>query len=55
MFVLSAALGIISAASGITASALLDLPSGVCVVISSSLVFGIALAFSPKRRQLGHG
>jgi manganese/iron transport system permease protein len=55
MFVLSAALGILSSASGITLSAAFDLPSGACVVISSSLVFGLALVFSPKRRQLGHG
>ncbi len=55
MFALSTVLGVLSTVSGIAASALLDLPSGACVVISSSLVFGIALIFSPKRRQIGHG
>ena len=55
MFVLSAVFGVLSAASGIMVSARFDLPSGACVVISSSLVFGLALVFSPKRRQIGHG
>jgi manganese/iron transport system permease protein len=55
MFVLSAAFGVLSATSGIGASVLFDLPSGACVVISSSIVFGLSLIVSPKRRQIGHG
>lgn len=55
MFVLSAVFGVFSAASGIAVSAFLDLPSGACVVISSSMVFGISLIVSPKRRQISNG
>jgi len=55
MFLLSAVFGVASAASGIVLSSVFDLPSGACVVISSSAVFGFALAISPKRRQKGHG
>ncbi|HLA41584.1 MAG TPA: metal ABC transporter permease [Candidatus Glassbacteria bacterium] len=55
MFFLSALFGVASAASGIVLSSVYDLPSGACVVISSSAIFGFALAISPKRRQQGYG
>ena len=54
LFVLSAFLGILSAVVGILLSCLFDLPSGALVVISSSVIFGLALAISPKRRHAGH-
>ncbi|OGG03233.1 MAG: hypothetical protein A3F83_04270 [Candidatus Glassbacteria bacterium RIFCSPLOWO2_12_FULL_58_11] len=55
MFVISAVLGVISAGSGILLSAAFDLPAGACVVICSSLIFGLSLALSPKRRSAAHG
>jgi len=55
LFVLSALLGVFSAGTGILFSSFFNLPSGACVVISSSAVFGLAVLVSPKRRQAGHG
>jgi len=55
LFFLAAVFGVLSAAAGIITSGLFNLPSGACVVIASSAVFGLALVFSPKRRQAGHG
>jgi manganese/iron transport system permease protein len=55
LFLLSAVFGVLSAASGVLVSSFLNLPSGACVVVSSSVVFGISLLFSPKRRHAGHG
>ena len=54
LFILSALLGVFSAGTGILFSSFFDLPSGACVVISSSAVFGLAVLVSPKRRQVGH-
>ncbi|MEA1997259.1 MAG: metal ABC transporter permease, partial [Gemmatimonadota bacterium] len=55
LFVLSAVLGVLSASTGILFSGFFNLPSGACVVIASSAVFGLSLLFSPKRRHPGHG
>ena len=55
LFVISAVFGVLSAGSGILLSASFDLPAGACVVICSSLIFGISLAVSPKRRSADHG
>ena len=55
LFVLAALLGILSAGTGIIFSSFFNLPTGACVVISSSVVFGLAFLFSPKRRHAGHG
>jgi manganese/iron transport system permease protein len=55
LFVLSALLGVLSASTGIGISSLFNLPSGACVVLSSSAVFGLSLVFSPKRRHAGNG
>jgi manganese/iron transport system permease protein len=32
---------------------LLDIPSGAAIVITSSIIFGLATAFSPKRKVKG--
>lgn len=50
MFILSAAFGVLSGWVGLAASYLLNVPSGATIVITSSLVFAAAAAFSPKRR-----
>jgi len=55
LFVLSALLGVTSAGSGILFSCFFNLPSGACVVIFSSAIFGLALLVSPKRRLLSRG
>lgn len=54
LFLLSSVLGIISASLGIGVSCFFNLPSGALVVISSSLVFGLSLLMSPKRREALH-
>ena len=51
MFVLSAVFGILSAGSGLIVSALMNLPSGACVVITSSLLFIACAILSPKRKE----
>lgn len=50
MLVLASAFGILSCWAGLVASYLFDLPSGASIVIVSSIIFGLAVAFSPKRR-----
>jgi manganese/iron transport system permease protein len=32
---------------------LLDIPSGATIVITSAIIFGLATAFSPKRKVKG--
>jgi manganese/iron transport system permease protein len=32
---------------------LLDIPSGAAIVITSAIIFGLATAFSPKRKVKG--
>ena len=55
LFVLAAAFGVLSASSGIAASSFFNLPSGACVVVASSVIFGAALVLSPKRRHTVDG
>jgi manganese/iron transport system permease protein len=50
MFLLSAGFGILSCWLGLLLSYLLNIPSGAAIVITASVVFMAALAFSPKRR-----
>ena len=50
MFILSAVFGILSGWLGLLISYLLDIPSGATIVITSSVIFGLATLFSPKRR-----
>ena len=50
MLLIAIAFGIISCWAGLAASYLLDTPSGASIVITSSVIFGLATAFSPKRK-----
>jgi manganese/iron transport system permease protein len=50
MLLIAAAFGILSCWAGLVISYFLDLPSGASIVITSSIVFGLATAFSPKRK-----
>jgi manganese/iron transport system permease protein len=53
MFLLSAAFGILSGWAGLTFSYLFNVPSGAMIVVTSSVLFGLAALFSPKRRVKG--
>ncbi len=50
MLLIASAFGILSCWAGLLASYLFDLPSGASIVIVSSVIFGLAVAFSPKRK-----
>ncbi len=50
MLLIASAFGVISCWAGLAASYFLDIPSGASIVITSSIIFGLATAFSPKRR-----
>lgn len=50
MFLLSAAFGVAAGWSGLLFSYLFNIPSGATIVITSSVIFLISFAFSPKRR-----
>jgi manganese/iron transport system permease protein len=50
MLLIAIAFGVISCWAGLAASYLLDLPSGAAIVITSAIIFGLATAFSPKRK-----
>jgi manganese/iron transport system permease protein len=50
MLLIAIAFGVISCWTGLAASYLLDLPSGAAIVITSAIIFGLATAFSPKRK-----
>ena len=50
MFFLSAVFGVLSSWAGLLFSYWLNIPSGATIVITSSLIFLIAVLFSPKRR-----
>jgi manganese/iron transport system permease protein len=50
MLLIAAAFGVVSCWTGLVASYLLDIPSGASIVITSSIIFGLATAFSPKRK-----
>ena len=53
MLFIAVAFGIISCWAGLASSYFLDLPSGAAIVITSSIIFGLATAFSPKRKVKG--
>jgi manganese/iron transport system permease protein len=53
MLLIAAAFGVISCWAGLAASYFLDIPSGASIVITSSIIFGVAMAFSPKRKVKG--
>jgi manganese/iron transport system permease protein len=50
MLFIAAAFGIISCWAGLVASYFFNIPSGATIVITSSVIFGLATAFSPKRK-----
>ncbi|HEO70759.1 MAG TPA: metal ABC transporter permease [Candidatus Hydrogenedentes bacterium] len=50
MFVLAALFGVAACWAGLAASYFWDLPAGACIVLSSSLIFAVAAAASPKRK-----
>jgi manganese/iron transport system permease protein len=53
MFVLSALFGILSCEAGLLLSYKLDLPAGASIVLTSSAVFVLCSALSPKKRDAG--
>jgi manganese/iron transport system permease protein len=53
MLFIAVAFGIVSCWAGLAASYLLDIPSGAAIVITSAIIFGLATAFSPKRKVKG--
>jgi manganese/iron transport system permease protein len=50
MLLIASAFGVLSCWTGLAASYLFDLPSGASIVIVSSVIFALAVAFSPKRK-----
>jgi manganese/iron transport system permease protein len=50
MFLLAAAFGVLSSWIGLLFSYLFNIPSGATIVITSSVIFMIAVIFSPKRK-----
>ncbi len=50
IFLLSAIFGVASCLIGLVFSYFFNAPSGAVIIIVSSLIFGVALIFSPKRR-----
>jgi manganese/iron transport system permease protein len=53
MLFIAVAFGVASCWVGLAASYLLDIPSGAAIVITSAIIFGLATAFSPKRKVKG--
>ena len=50
MFILAAAFGVLSSWTGLFFSYLFNIPSGATIVLTSSVIFMLAVIFSPKRR-----
>lgn len=50
MFLLSAVFGVLSGWVGLFFSYIFDLPSGATIVVTSAVIFLLAVLFSPKRR-----
>ena len=50
MLVISSVFGVISCLVGLASSYFFNLPSGAAIVITSSIIFGISMVFSPKRK-----
>jgi len=53
MLFIAVAFGVASCWAGLAVSYLLDIPSGAAIVITSAIIFGLATAFSPKRKVKG--
>lgn len=52
MYLLSALFGVLSCLVGLLVSWLTDAPAGAVIIITSSVVFGLCLLLSPKRRRV---
>ncbi len=50
MLVIASVFGVISCLAGLASSYFFNLPSGAAIVITSSIIFGISMVFSPKRK-----
>jgi manganese/iron transport system permease protein len=50
MFMLAAIFGVLSGWIGLLASYFFSVPSGAAIIVASSLIFGLAALFSPKRK-----
>jgi len=50
MFIISAGLGVLSGWVGLLFSYFFNIPSGATIVITSSVIFMLAVVFSPKRK-----
>jgi len=55
MYLLSALFGVLSCLVGLLVSWLTDAPAGAVIIVTSSLIFGLCLLLSPKRRRAGKG
>jgi manganese/iron transport system permease protein len=53
MLLIAIAFGVVSCWAGLVASYFFDVPSGAAIVITSAIMFGLATAFSPKRKVKG--
>jgi manganese/iron transport system permease protein len=53
MLLIAIAFGVVSCWAGLVASYFFDIPSGAAIVITSAIMFGLATAFSPKRKVKG--
>jgi manganese/iron transport system permease protein len=53
MLLIAAGFGVLSCWLGLTASYFFDVPSGAAIVITSTIIFGLSAAFSPKRKVKG--
>ena len=53
MLLIAVAFGVVSCWAGLATSYLFDIPSGAAIVITSAIIFGLATAFSPKRKVKG--
>jgi len=53
MIFIAIGFGVLSCWVGLAASYFFDLPSGAAIVITSTIIFGLAAAFSPKRKVKG--
>jgi manganese/iron transport system permease protein len=53
MIFIAVGFGVLSCWVGLAASYFFDVPSGAAIVITSTIVFGLAAAFSPKRKVKG--
>jgi manganese/iron transport system permease protein len=53
MLLIAVGFGVISCWAGLAVSYFLNIPSGASIVITSAIIFGVATAFSPKRKMKG--